>query len=124
MQKEFYQVFEEKVVDLEELERKEIVELNKNISQVKDLLLDFSAQVVAQGEMIDRIDFNIVETIRHVDKVRSKTSVLYISEDTIHRFEGLNSASIIQMRCYFFIQIHYKYWLWSCWVTFRETWIW
>ena len=79
MQKEFYQVFEEKVVDLEELERKEIVELNKNISQVKDLLLDFSAQVVAQGEMIDRIDFNIVETIRHVDKVLSKSYIWYFS---------------------------------------------
>lgn len=62
-------MFEEKVVDLEELEKKEIVELNKNISQVKDLLLEFSAQVVAQGEIIDRIDFNIVETIKHVDKV-------------------------------------------------------
>lgn len=63
------QIFETKEFTLEEMEKNEIIELNKNISDLKDIFLNVQNMVVQQGEMIDRIDMNIEQTMNYVDDV-------------------------------------------------------
>lgn len=63
------QIFETKEFNLEEMEKNEIIELNKNISDLKDIFLNVQNMVVQQGEMIDRIDMNIEQTMNYVDDV-------------------------------------------------------
>ena len=63
------QIFDTKEFTLEEMEKNEIIELNKNISDLKDIFLNVQNMVVQQGEMIDRIDMNIEQTMNYVDDV-------------------------------------------------------
>ena len=68
--KEFLQVFETKENTLEDMEKQEIIDLNKNISDLKDIFINVQNMVVQQGDLIDRIDMNIEQTMNYVDDVK------------------------------------------------------
>lgn len=63
------QVFENKELTIDEMERNEIIELNKNIEQLKGIFMNVENLVVQQGDIIDRIDVNIEQTMNFVEGV-------------------------------------------------------
>jgi t-SNARE complex subunit (syntaxin) len=65
-------VFETKENTLDDMEKNEIIELNKNINDLKNIFINVQNMVVQQGDIIDRIDVNIEQTMNYVDDVRKK----------------------------------------------------
>lgn len=57
---------------MDEMERNEILELNKNIEQLKGIFMNVENLVVQQGDIIDRIDVNIEQTMNYVEGVRNR----------------------------------------------------
>lgn len=53
--------------DDQALEKKEMVQLTRSITQIKSMLLRVSEMAVEQGATIDRIDFNLTQTVTQVE---------------------------------------------------------
>ena len=54
--------------DDQTLERKELLHLTRSITQVKAILLRVSEMAIEQGATIDRIDFNLTQTVQQVSQ--------------------------------------------------------
>ena len=64
-------MFENKEMTLDDMEMNEIKELNKNISDLKNIFINVENMVVQQGDIIDRIDMNIDQTMNYIDSVNN-----------------------------------------------------
>lgn len=70
----------------------EINEIAKSIFQLADLFKDIQNLVVDQGTMLDRIDYNIAQTVTHVTHAH-KELVLVGSNRSIEIFKVVSSLS-------------------------------
>ena len=77
------------------MQKIEIIKLTKEIQAVKDIFISVSNLVVQQGEIIDRIDCNIEQTMNFVDSVNIYTYLEIILFYFFNKFDKANIFSFI-----------------------------
>lgn len=66
----------------------DIIKLEKSIRELNELFMDMANLVSAQGELIDRIDYNVAQTKDHVEEARAQTNkaVIYKKKSRKKKF--------------------------------------
>merc|ERR1739838_126790 len=68
-----------------EARHRDIIKLENSIRELHDMFMDMAMLVESQGEMIDRIEYNISQAVDYVETARENTKKAFVYQNKARR---------------------------------------
>ncbi|VDO10479.1 unnamed protein product [Rodentolepis nana] len=82
-----------------EARHEDIIKLEKSIKELHDMFMDMAMLVESQGEMIDRIEFNVDQAVDYIETAKADTKKAVKYQSAARKVSSLLQACYHSMLC-------------------------